>query len=142
MQKPLNIKLILLLSILGLAAGFIAIYPTPVYVVLVLRILILGFSAYTIMKRCESRFFLHGFLAGFVGGLWNVVIHALLYTKYSIYHGIELVKATHILEMVEIPKTNTLILVRIFLLASILLGGIVWGLLMGFLSFLASRNKP
>ena len=85
-RRPLNWRLVFLLSLFGLAMGIATVYWIPAGVELVVWFTIFDICAYLIVKRAGGRFFLHGFLLGLIDGVWITSIQILLVKPYLINH--------------------------------------------------------
>ena len=85
-KKPLNWRLIFLLSLFGVAMGFATVYWIPAGVELVVWFTIFDICAYLIVKRAGSRFFFHGFILGLIDGIWITSIQILLVKPYLANH--------------------------------------------------------
>ena len=82
----MNWKVIIQLSLLGLAMGFATVFlisssAEPVY-----WLVILGFSAAIIATRCPGRYFLHGVMLGLANSVWVTAAHVLLFGRYIASH--------------------------------------------------------
>ena len=84
----MNIRLILTLSLLGLLVAFGSIaglipagWETAVWAVIVLV------CANVLARRAPGKFFLHGFLTGFIAGAVSLLCHALFMTQYLAHNA-------------------------------------------------------
>jgi len=86
LKRPLNWRLIFLLSLFGLVMGIATVYWIPAGVELVIWFTIFDICAYLIVKRAQWKFFLHGFLLGLIDGVWITAIQILLVKPYLANH--------------------------------------------------------
>ena len=82
----MNWKVVIQLSLLGLAMGiatvfFISSSAEPLY-----WLVILGFSAAIIAVRCPGRYFVHGVMLGLANSVWVTAAHVLLFDRYIASH--------------------------------------------------------
>jgi uncharacterized membrane protein len=126
----MNKNLIFKLSLLGLGMAFATVFIIPSNVEPFIWLVIFIVSAYAIARECSSRFFLHGFLTSLANCVWVTTVHVLMYDTYIIYHQEEAAMlstgplATH-------PRLMMLITGPII--------GIISGIVLGFLSWIASK---
>jgi hypothetical protein len=79
-------KLILLLSLFGLAMAFATVFWIPVKAEPAFWLVIFILCAYLIAKNCPERVFLHGFLVSMVNCFWITGIHAIYFHTYLANH--------------------------------------------------------
>ena len=123
-------KLIFQLSFFGLAMAFATISLIPQNVEPFFWLIIFIFCAYIIAKHCSGKFFMHGFMVSLVNSVWIIAIHILFFQTYMANHTNQLSM------MAELPMPYS---PRIMMLLSILPFGIVFGLVLGLFSFIASK---
>ncbi len=123
-------KLIFQLSFFGLAMAFATISLIPQNVEPFFWLIIFIFCAYIIAKHCSGKFFMHGFMVSLVNSVWITAIHILFFQTYMANHPDQLSM------MAELPMPYS---PRIMMLLSILPFGIVFGLVLGLFSFIASK---
>src|SRR5262245_17453958 len=82
-------KLILQLSLFGLAMGIATVFWIPSNIEPFFWIVILGVSAWLIAARAPGRPFLHGLLVGLVNSVWITAAHVLLFDAYIARHARE-----------------------------------------------------
>jgi hypothetical protein len=85
----MNWKLILQLSLFGLAMGVATVYVIRSKVEPAFWLVIFLFCAYTFAKRCSNRLFLHGLLLGLANSVWITGAHVLLFDSYIAHHAQE-----------------------------------------------------
>ncbi len=77
----MNWKLILALSLFGVAMGIGSLYGLGKLEPL-LWLVIFIIYAWVIAKRAPGKYFLHGFLTSVVNSIWITAIHAVFFTTY------------------------------------------------------------
>jgi len=82
----LDWKLILKLSLFGLAMGLATVFVVPSSIEPVLWLVVFVVCAYIIGKRVQSKHFLHGFLLGLVNCVWVTGSHVLFFSRYLANH--------------------------------------------------------
>jgi len=82
----MNWKLILGLSLVGLAMGLATVFWIPSNVEPFVWLVIFVFSAIVIAKRCGSRPFVHGLLVSLANSVWITGAHVLLFDQYLAHH--------------------------------------------------------
>ena len=82
----MNWKLILQLSLFGLAMGIGTVFVIPSTIEPLLWLFIFVISAYFIATRCADRFFLHGVAVGLANSVWVTGSHVLLFSRYLANH--------------------------------------------------------
>ncbi len=82
----MNWKLILQLSLLGLAMGIATVFFIPGRFEPLFWLVVLGITAYVIATRVVSQRFLHGLWVGIVNGVWVTGAHVLLFGRYLANH--------------------------------------------------------
>ena len=85
----MNWKLILQLSLFGLAMGIATVFWIPSNVEPVLWLLIFLVCAYILARQAVPTPFLHGLATGVVNSVWITVAHVLLFTQYIAAHPAE-----------------------------------------------------
>jgi hypothetical protein len=82
----MNWKLILQLSLFGLAMGIATVFLIPSTVEPIFWFVIFVISAYLIATRTPGRPFLHGVLVGVANSVWITAAHVLLFDRYVAHH--------------------------------------------------------
>ena len=82
----MNGKLILQLSLLGLAMAFATVYFVPSTAEPLLWLPIFIFCAYALAKNAPGRPFVHGLLLGMMNSVWITAVHVLLFDAYLAHH--------------------------------------------------------
>jgi hypothetical protein len=123
-------KLIFLLSLFGLAMAFATVFWIPLKFEPVFWLVIFIICAYLIAKNCTNRYFLHGFLIGLANCVWITGIHIIYFQTYWANHpGMAQ-------RMADMPMSNHPL--RMMTITSPVVG-IVSGLVLGLLAFLATK---
>ena len=82
----MNWKLILQLSLFGLAMGFATVFFIPSEIEPAFWLVIFLVCAYIIAKRTPVKHFLHGLLLGLANSVWITASHVLLFSRYITNH--------------------------------------------------------
>ncbi|HEV7967324.1 MAG TPA: hypothetical protein VGP19_07135 [Candidatus Acidoferrales bacterium] len=82
----MNWKLILQLSLFGLAMGIATVFLIPSKIEPAFWLVIFLICAYVVAKRSPFRPFLHGLLLGLANSVWITAAHVLLYDSYIARH--------------------------------------------------------
>lgn len=82
----MNWKLILRLSMFGLAMGVATVFFIGSRIEPVFWLVIFIFCAYTIARECSKNHFVHGVLLGLANSVWITGAHILLFDQYLATH--------------------------------------------------------
>jgi len=123
----MNWKLILLLSLFGLAMGLATVFFIPSNIEPAFWLVIFVVCAYVIAKQTRKPF-LHGVLLGLANCVWITSAHILLFDQYIATHGQE---AAMMSSMSIAPRL-------VMLLVGPLIG-LISGIVIGVLAVLAAR---
>lgn len=128
----MNLKLILQLSMFGLAMGIATVFLIPSNIEPLFWLAIFVICAAIISRKCKAGFFLHGLMVSIVNSVWVTSAHILLFSSYSARH------ASEIAMMARLPLGDSprLLMVLMFPVA-----GIVSGLVLGLFSYAAHRLR-
>jgi hypothetical protein len=128
----MNWKLILLLSLFGLAMGLATVSLIPSTIEPFFWLVIFVICAYIIATYAPGKFFLHGLLVSIVNGVWVTLAHASMFYTYISTHP-------EYMQMVEgLPPTLSGHPRRLmFLIGPIT--GVMFGLVLGLFAWIASR---
>ena len=126
----MNWKLIIQLSVFGLIMAFATVFLIPEMFEPVFWIAIFIFSAYIIVQRVKSRYFLHGFFVSLVNCVWITIAHILFYSTYIANHPSIAKMAQEHPFLPMHPRLAMLITGPIF--------GIVCGLILGLFAYIGS----
>jgi hypothetical protein len=132
----MNWKLILGLSLVGLAMGIATVFWIPSNVEPFVWVVIFVFSAVVIAKRCGSRPFLHGLLVSVANSIWITGAHVLLFDQYLAHHPDE----ASMMQTIARPDMARLMMAVIGPAV-----GVISGVVLGFFSLIAfklvARNR-
>jgi hypothetical protein len=124
----MNFRLVLMMSMFGLAMALGTVFVIPSNIEPIFWLIIFGVVAFMIAKRAPGRYFLHGFCTSLLNCVWITTAHVLFYDTYVAGHAEEVARSA------SLPVQGRL--------AMILVGpviGVVSGLVLGLLSFIASK---
>lgn len=124
----MNWKLILRLSLFGLAMGLATVYLIPPLLEPLPWLLIFIICALAIARRAPGNYFAHGLLTGIVNSVWITAAHVLLFPTYIARHAQE---AEMMRDMPLAPKAVMMITGPLI--------GVVSGAMMGILAIVAHR---
>src|SRR6516164_9187868 len=82
----MNWKLVLALSLFGLAMAFATVFVIPSTTEPLFWLAIFVVCAYVIARRAPGRFFLHGLMVGIVNSVWITSAHLLFFDQYVANH--------------------------------------------------------
>jgi hypothetical protein len=123
-------RLILSLSLLGLAMGVATVFVIPSSIEPIFWLGIFVASAYLIAKRAPGRFFLHGFFVSLANCVWITTSHIVLVESYLPRHPDEAAMMTK-MPMPDSP--------RIMMLMTGPIIGVISGLVLGLFALVASK---
>ncbi|NVO20344.1 MAG: hypothetical protein HXX13_11620 [Bacteroidetes bacterium] len=129
----MNIKLILQLSLFGLAMAIATVYWIPSNIEPLFWLAIFLVCAYLIAKKSGGRFFSHGLVISLVNSVYITTAHILLYDSYIANHAEE----SNMMAQIQIPVNP-----RILMLVSGPIIGLFSGIVLGFFAWIASRIFP
>lgn len=128
-EFAMNIKLILQLSLFGLAMAIATVYWIPSNIEPVFWLIIFIICAYLIAKKCRENYFLNGFAVSIVNCVWITAAHIILFSTYLSNHPREAEM------MAKMPSPDS---PRLMMLMTGPVIGIISGLILGLFAFLAS----
>jgi hypothetical protein len=82
----MNWKLILQLSLFGLAMGIATVFWIPSTIEPFFWLVVLGISAWQLAERAGGHYFLHGVLVGLANSVWVTSAHVLFFATYIARH--------------------------------------------------------
>jgi hypothetical protein len=126
----MNSKLILQLSLFGLAMGLATVFVIPSNIEPLFWLGIFVISAYLIATRCVSRYFLHGLFVGVANSVWVTASHIALFDQYIARHPREAAMMT------SMPLPNQ---PRLMMALTGPLIGVVSGIVIGLFAVIAAR---
>src|SRR5262249_40870496 len=124
-----NWKLILQLSLFGLAMAFATVYVIPSSVEPFLWLPIFVLCAWLIAKRAPGKVFLHGLLLGIMNSIWITAAHVLLFDAYMAHHARE----AAMMQSVQMPAAP-----RVMMLIIGPCVGVVSGIVIGLFAMVAA----
>jgi hypothetical protein len=125
-----NWKLIVQLSLLGLAMGVATVFLIPSSMEPFFWLVIFALCAYIIAYRVSGRFFVHGLLLSVVNSIWITASHILLFDRYIARHPEEAAM------MASMPLPDSPRLMMALTGPAI---GVVSGLVLGLFAVVASK---
>jgi hypothetical protein len=126
----MNWKLILGLSLFGLAMGIGTVFWIPSNVEPFFWLAIFVISAYLIATRCPGRYFLHGVLVGLANSVWITAAHVLLFDAYVARH------AEEVAMMASMPLAGS---PRLLMAITGPIIGLVSGIVLGVFAIVAAK---
>lgn len=126
----MKLKLILLLSLFGLAMAVATVFWIPSSIEPILWLAIFIICAIIIAKKCTEKIFLNGFLVSIANCVWITAAHIIHFNTYIANHPGEA-------EMMD--KMPFAISPKLMMLCTGILIGIISGLVLGLFSFIASK---
>ena len=85
----MNWKLVVQLSLFGLAMAFATVFVVPSNVEPMLWLPIFVICAYLIAKHAPGKHFLHGLMLGIANSVWITGAHVMLFDAYLAHHARE-----------------------------------------------------
>ena len=126
----MNWKLILQLSIFGLAMGLATVFLIPSNIEPVFWLAIFLFCAYEIARRRTGKPFLHGVLLGLTNSVWIAVAHILFFSQYIATHARE----AEMMKSMPAPDSP-----RLMMAVTGPVIGLISGVVMGIFALVASK---
>jgi hypothetical protein len=126
----MNIRLILALSLFGLAMGIATVFVIPSTVEPLFWLPIFVVCAYFIAKKAPGKLFLHGLLLGLVNSVWVTGAHMAFVGDYLARHP----KEAEMMTKMPLPDSP-----RLMMLMTGPLVGAVSGLVLGLFAFVAGK---
>jgi len=123
-------KLILGLSLFGLAMGIATVFVIRSDVEPVFWLLIFLTCAYLIARKRPDRHFLHGLLVGIVNSIWVTAAHIVFFPQYIANHP----KEAAMMSSMPLPNSPRLMMACIGPVI-----GVISGLIIGLLAYVAGR---
>jgi hypothetical protein len=126
----MNWKLILQLSLFGLAMAIATVFVIPSNIEPIFWLAIFIICAYFIAKKCAEKYFLTGFFVSLLNAVWITTAHILLFDTYIANHTQEAAMMSK-MPIPDSPKLMMLITGPII--------GIISGMILGLFAFIASK---
>jgi hypothetical protein len=128
--KTLDFKLILQLSLFGLAMAVATVFVIPSNVEPLFWLVIFGVCAVLIARRCSEKHFLHGFAVSLANCVWITSFHILLFDSYLARHPQE----AAMMKSMPLPDSP-----RLMMLLTGPVVGVISGLVLGLFAFIAGK---
>jgi len=124
----MNWRLVLLLSLFGLAMGIATVFLVPSKVEPLVWLAIFVACAVIIAKRAPGKYFLHGLCVSLLNSVWITASHVLLFDHYIASHAQEaaMMKGMPIAPRVMMVATGPVV-------------GLISGLILGLFAFIAAK---
>ena len=126
----MNWKLILQLSLFGLAMGVATVFVIPSTIEPIFWLFIWVLCAYLIARGTRDLRFLHGLLVGLVNSVWIIAAHVLLYDAYA---------ARHAKEVAMMQSISGAVPQRLLVALLGIPAGLVSGIVIGLFALLAGK---
>jgi hypothetical protein len=126
----MNWRLVLRLSLFGLAMGIATVFVIPSNLEPLFWLAIFVVTAYAIATATGGRFFLHGLAAGIANSVWVTSTHVLLFREYLANHPQEAAMMTSM----PLPDSPRLMMAMVGPVI-----GVISGVVIGILSVIAGR---
>lgn len=128
MKTRMSWRLILGLSLFGLAMSVATVFVIPPKVEPVVWLVIFLICAYIIARLAPGRPFLHGLMVGIVNSVWVTAAHILFFTAYMANHPKEAAMA----RSMPLPP-------KLMMAVTGPLIGVISGLVLGLFAYIAGR---
>ena len=129
-MTTLNFKLILQLSLFGLAMALSTVFVIPSNIEPLFWLVIFIVCAVVIARRCAGQHFLHGFAVSLANCVWITSFHLLLFSSYLARHPQE----AAMMKTMPLPDSP-----RLMMLMTGPVVGVVSGIVLGLFAFIASK---
>jgi hypothetical protein len=126
----MNWKIVLLLSLFGVAMGVASLFGLTRGIEPFLWLLIFILYAWLIARHGQRKYFLHGFLGSVLNGIWISIIHASLYSFY-LKNNPEMLQGLSRLPPSISPRVIMLIIGPIV--------GVLFGVIAGLFAFVGAK---
>lgn len=133
----MNWRLIVQLSLFGLAMGVATVFLIPSSVEPFFWLAIFVTSAYIIASSAPGRYFLHGLLVSVVNSIWITGAHVLLFHRYIANHPQE----AAMMASMPLPRSPRLMMLLIGPAIGVI-SGVVLGVFAVIASKLVGRGRP
>jgi hypothetical protein len=131
----MNWRLVLQLSMFGLAMGFGTVFLIPSTIEPVFWLVIFVVSAYVIARRVPERRFAHGVMLGIFNSIWITTAHVALFDQYLAHHPEEA-------QMMQSMSVSMPVSPRLFMLMMGPMVGVFSGAVIGVLALIAGKLLP
>jgi hypothetical protein len=126
----MNWKLILQLSLFGLAMGIATVFFIPSTIEPLFWLAVFIVCAYVIARRAPDRYFVHGLMVSLVNSVWVTGAHVLLFSQYAAHHPEEMAMMSS-MPLADHPRRMMMIVGPIV--------GVVSGFVLGLFAVVAHR---
>ena len=126
----MNLKLLLQLSLFGLAMAIGTVFVIPANIEPAFWLAIFVICAYIIAKNAASNYFLHGFVLSLFNSVWITAFHIAFYDNY-IANNPQMLEMNANMPMPDQPRLMMLIMGPVF--------GAIFGLILGLFAFIAGK---
>lgn len=126
----MNLRLILLLSLFGLAMALGSVFLIPAALEPIIWLAIFLFCAWIIANNYSGNYFMFGFLLSIFNSVWIITIHSIFYGDYIFRH----LDQAEILDHLPLHNSPRLMIVLVDLVMSL-----ISGLILGLFSLAAAR---
>lgn len=133
----MNWKLILQLSLFGLAMGLATVFVVPPNLEPWLWLTIFVICAYAIARGAPGKPFLHGLLLGLVNSVWVTGAHVVLFNAYLAHHARE----AEMMRSATLPVSPRLMMACVGPLIGLVSGAVI-GLLAMVADRIVRRSRP
>jgi hypothetical protein len=124
----MNWKLILQLSLFGLAMAIGTVFVIPSNIEPLFWLVIFIVCAYVIAKKAPGRYFLHGLMTSIVNSIWITAAHVILFDTYVANHPREAEMMT------KLPISP-----KVMMLCTGPIIGVISGLVLGLFAVIARK---
>lgn len=128
----MNWKLILSLSLFGLAMALGTVFFIPPRIEPVCWLIIFLVCAWQVAKNVEDRFFLHGFLVSMFNCIWITGFHIIFSAEYVARHAEESKQYVKMSAQMGLSLTQSMLIMGPVI-------GIISGLILGLMALIASK---
>jgi hypothetical protein len=124
----MNWKLILQLSLFGLAMAVGTVFVIPSNIEPLFWLVIFVICAYVIATKAPGRYFLHGLMTSIVNSIWITAVHVILFDTYMANHPREAAMMT------KLPLSP-----KVMMLCTGPIIGVISGLVLGLFAVIARK---
>ena len=129
-MSAIDWKVVFSLSLFGLAMGVATVFFIPSKIEPLFWLAIFVACAVIIARRCKGSYFLNGLFVSLVNSVWITTAHVALFDAYAASHAQEVAMATRM----GSP--------RLMMVMTGPVVGLVFGLILGLFSWIASKLMP
>jgi hypothetical protein len=137
----MNWKLIIQLSMFGLAMGIATVFVIPSNIEPLFWLVIFVICAFMIAARNSVKYFLHGLLVGIVNSVWITASHILMFDRYIANHAQEAAMMAS-MRLTASPKVMMAVMGPVIGVASGVVLGVFAVIAVRLVAMLAKRPAP